>query len=144
MKTCCLSGISILKNAGSDEIMEMTSTKIKRLFLLIAGAVMIIFSVSGCAFIPTGYYLVSQFDGNPCHIREGNEWSCGNIIHVTNRLIENVGRCRPARQRERLRRLGEPGRLRILGKLKPVYIVFIVFLVFLVQVPAAGKTAQFS
>ena len=142
MNPCCFSGITILKNAGSNDIMKTALAKIKRFFLLIAGTVMIAFSTSGCAFIPTGFYLVSQFDGNPCHIREGNEWPCGNIIHVTNRLIENVGRCRPARQRERLRRLGEPGRLRILGKLKPVYIVFIVFLVFSVQ--AAGKTAQFS
>ena len=90
MNPCCFSGITILKNAGSNDIMKTALAKIKRFFLLIAGTVMIAFSTSGCAFIPTGFYLVSQFDGNPCHIREGNEWPCGNIIHVTNRLIENV------------------------------------------------------
>lgn len=43
--------------------------KIKPLFLLIAGAVVIVLSTAGCAFIPTGYYLVAQVDPGIPHAR---------------------------------------------------------------------------
>lgn len=64
--------------------------KIKRLFLLIAWAVMIIFSVSGCAVIPTGYYILAQVDPALPEARTTYEWPCGNILRLNTIAIQEI------------------------------------------------------
>lgn len=70
--------------------MKTASTKIKRLFLLMAGAVMIIFSVSGCAVIPTGYYILAQVDPALPEARTTYEWPCGNILRLNTIAIQEI------------------------------------------------------
>ena len=70
--------------------MKNITVKIKRYFLLIAGVVAIGFSVSGCAFIPTGYYLVAQVDPGIPHARTTYEWPCGNILRLNTVAIQDI------------------------------------------------------
>lgn len=69
--------------------MKNITVKIKRYFQLIAGVVIVI-SVSGCAFIPTGYYLVAQVDPGIPHARTTYEWPCGNILRLNTQAIQDI------------------------------------------------------
>ena len=45
---------------------------------------------SGCVLAPTWNYCHIQCSDNPSHIRESNEWPCGNITNMTTCLLQDA------------------------------------------------------
>ena len=66
--------------------------KVRHFFLLVAGVLLIAFSISGCAFIPTVGYFVFQFAPDLPEEKERiiYEWPCGNIIHLNTVMIREI------------------------------------------------------